>query len=73
MAQQLNTVNHQWIRVMAAARMRWDRLTEDDVESVRGNTERLITVLQFRYGIARAQALKELTAWRQTLSSGAAA
>jgi uncharacterized protein YjbJ (UPF0337 family) len=65
--------HHQWIRVRAAARQRWGLLTDDDVESVRGNTERLISVLQSRYGFARVQALKELTAWRQVLSSGAAA
>lgn len=73
MAKRLDTVNVQWIRLMAAARQRWDRLSEDDVQNVRGNAERLISVLQARYGFARAQALKELTAWRQALSTGVAA
>jgi uncharacterized protein YjbJ (UPF0337 family) len=56
-----------WQRVMHAARERWDRLTEDDLRSVRGNAERLISVLQERYGMARGEALKELTAWSQSL------
>ncbi len=73
MAKRRDTVNDQWTRLMAAARKRWDRLSEDDVQSVRGNTERLISVLQTRYGFARAQAIKELTAWRQALSTDAAA
>lgn len=73
MAKRLDTVNDQWTRLMAAAQQRWDRLSEDDVQSVRGNTERLISVLQTRYGFARAQAIKELTAWRQALSTNAAA
>lgn len=73
MAKRPGTVNDQWTRLMDAARQRWDRLTEDDVQSVRGNTERLISVLQTRYGFARQQAIKELTAWRQALSTGAAA
>lgn len=73
MAKQLDTVNTQWTRLMTAARQRWDRLSDDDVQDVRGNTERLISVLQTRYGFARAQALRELAAWRQSLSTGAAA
>ena len=73
MAKRIQTVNEQWTRVMTAARARWDKLTDDDVQGVRGNTERLITVLQVRYGFARAQAIRELTAWRQALSAGAPA
>lgn len=73
MEKRLETVNDRWTRLMAAARQRWDRLTEDDVQSVRGNSERLISVLQSRYGLARAQAIRELTAWREALRTSAAA
>lgn len=72
MAKRINTVSEQWIRLMTAARQRWNLLTDDDVQDVRGNTERLISVLQLRYGFARAQAIRELTAWRQALATGAA-
>lgn len=72
MAKRRNTVSEQWTRLMTAARQRWDRLTDDDVQDVRGNTERLISVLQTRYGFPRAQAIRELTAWRQALATGAA-
>ena len=73
MAKRIQTVNEQWTRMMTAARSRWDKLTDDDLQSVRGNAERLISVLQSRYGFARQQAIKELTAWRQALSTGIAA
>jgi uncharacterized protein YjbJ (UPF0337 family) len=56
-----------WQRLMHAARERWDRLTEDDVRNVRGNAERMISVLQDRYGMARDEAQKELTAWSRSL------
>lgn len=72
MAKRINTVSEQWIRLMTAARQRWNLLTDDDVQDVRGNTERLISVLQLRYGFPRAQAIRELTAWRQALATGAA-
>ena len=59
--------NDRWVRVMGMARQHWDKLTDDDLAAVRGNSERLISALQSRYGIARAQALVELAMWRQVL------
>ena len=56
-----------WQRLTAAARQRWNLLTEDDVNDVRGNAERMVSVLQDRYGMAREEALKELTTWSQSL------
>lgn len=60
-----------WQRLSSAARQRWDRLTEEDVQGVRGNAERLISLLQRRYGFERDRALKELTAWRGSLAAEA--
>jgi uncharacterized protein YjbJ (UPF0337 family) len=72
MTKRTTTVSSQWTRLMTAARQRWDRLTDDDVQDVHGNTERLISILQTRYGFPRARALRELTAWRQALTTGTA-
>jgi uncharacterized protein YjbJ (UPF0337 family) len=68
MNRQMRTASNRWLGVMKAARQRWNQLTDDDLADVRGNTERLISALQSRYGIARGQALKELAAWRQSLA-----
>lgn len=62
---------NRWQQLTGAVRDRWSALTEDDVRSVRGNTERLITVLQDRYGFARDEAIKELTAWSRSLAATA--
>jgi uncharacterized protein YjbJ (UPF0337 family) len=59
---------NRWQELTGAVRDRWSALTEDDVLSVRGNTERLISVLQTRYGFAREEAIKELTAWSRSLA-----
>lgn len=67
MEQRLANVSAQWLRLIASARQRWTRLSEDDLLAVKGNTERLISLLQERYGLARDQALRELVAWRQSL------
>ena len=60
-----------WQELTGAVRDRWTALTEDDVLSVRGNTERLISLLQTRYGFAREEAIKELTAWSRSLATTA--
>lgn len=60
-----------WQELTGAVRARWSALTDDDVRSVRGNAERLITVLQNRYGFARDEAIKELTAWSRSLTGTA--
>ncbi len=62
---------NRWQELTGAVRDRWSALTEDDVLSVRGNTERLISVLQTRYGFAREEAIKELTAWSRSLAVAA--
>lgn len=69
MAKQVTTtMNDRWARAMDGARARWSRLTADDVQRVQGNTERLISVLQARYGFGRSEALEELKRWRQSLA-----
>lgn len=56
---------------MDAAQTRWDRLSVDDVRGVRGNAERLLSVLQDRYGLGRDEALREVQAWRDSLRGAA--
>lgn len=62
-----------WQERTGAVRARWSELTEDDVRSVRGNAERLIERLQHRYGMAREEALKELSAWSRSLAAAGGA
>jgi hypothetical protein len=64
----LGEASDRWQRVSSTAHQRWDRLTEEDLNAVRGNAERLVSLLQGRYGFARDQALKELTEWRNSLA-----
>jgi hypothetical protein len=56
-----------WQQLRGAAKARWDRLTDHDVESVHGNIERLIEALRARYGYPRATAVREITDWSKAL------
>jgi hypothetical protein len=66
-------VNHdRWQQLREEARRRWTRLTEQDLDAIAGNAERLVDVLRARYRYARSTALREIALWRSTLAGGAA-
>ena len=56
-----------WLQLRGAARSRWNRLTEQDVDSVHGNIERLIDAVRARYGSGRDMAVREITMWSKAL------
>ena len=65
------TTGLRWQELRSAVRARWDKLTDADIDGVRGNSERLLDVLQARYGYTRQTAELEVTAWRRTLRAAA--
>lgn len=68
-----DAAQRRWQQVKAMARRRWERLAPEDLDTVRGNTERMIALLQRRYGYRRDEATRELAAWRRTLLESAPA
>jgi uncharacterized protein YjbJ (UPF0337 family) len=42
------------------AKIQWGKLTDDDLEQVNGNAEKLVGRIQERYGYAREKAAKEV-------------
>ena len=49
-----------WKQLKGEVRARWGRLTDDDVDVIQGNRQKLVGRLQEKYGIAREQAEKEI-------------
>ncbi len=56
-----------------AAKERWGKLTDDDLEMISGHHEQLIGKIQERYGIAREEAQKQADAWMKSTEEPAAA
>jgi uncharacterized protein YjbJ (UPF0337 family) len=52
-----------WPQLKGDIKMRWGRLTDDDLESVDGAIDKLERRLQERYGWAKEQAVRELDIW----------
>ena len=49
-----------WHQLKGEVKSQWGKLTDDDVDRVEGDTERLIGRLQERYGYARQDAQREV-------------
>jgi len=49
-----------WHQMKGEVKAKWGKLTNDDLDQIDGNVEKLIGRLQERYGYAREQAEKEV-------------
>jgi len=49
-----------WQQLKGEARIQWGRLTDDDLDQIQGNIQKLAGKLQERYGYERAEADKEV-------------
>ncbi len=62
-----------WKQLKGAARQQFGRLTENDLEMIAGQRERLIGKLQERYGYLREEAQKRADEWLMSAKIPAAA
>ena len=56
----LQDLSRDWRHVKRDARARWDRLTDDDLDQIKGDPNRLVRRLEERYGFPRQIVLAEL-------------
>jgi uncharacterized protein YjbJ (UPF0337 family) len=55
-----DTLKGKWHQFKGEAKVRWGKLTDDDLDQVEGHTEKLVGLLQERYGYARDHAEREV-------------
>jgi uncharacterized protein YjbJ (UPF0337 family) len=54
-----------------AAKAQWGKLTNDDLDEIDGNVERLVGIVQERYGYAREQAEKDVAEFQRRHAAAA--
>lgn len=52
-----------WTQTKGAVKEQWGKLTDDDLDQIEGNTEKLAGKLQERYGYAQDRAKQEIDEW----------
>ena len=57
-----------WLEIRGKVKAQWGKLTDDDLKQLEGNLEQLAGKLQQRYGIARAEAERQVQAFRRQMN-----
>ena len=52
-----------WKQMKGSVRERWGKLTDDDVDIINGQNEQLVGKIQEKYGIAKAEAQRQVDDW----------
>ena len=60
-------VERNWSEYKLNARMRWSRLSRDELDRIAGDREKLVGKICEAYGMSAEQAQLQLAAWRAAL------
>jgi uncharacterized protein YjbJ (UPF0337 family) len=61
-------VGARWVQVQGFFRQHWARLTDDDLNLIAGARDRLLGVLQRRYGATREEAERQVQSFETRVS-----
>ena len=56
-------VQGNWKQLSGSVRREWGKLTHNDVERIKGDVEVLVGLIEERYGVAKAEARKQIEQW----------
>jgi uncharacterized protein YjbJ (UPF0337 family) len=56
-------IEGKWKEIKGKARSKWAKLTDEDLESIKGKKDMLLGRLQQRYGMKRDAAEREVDTW----------
>jgi uncharacterized protein YjbJ (UPF0337 family) len=56
-------IEGKWKQLKGSIREKWGKLTDDDLDQIGGNRDKLLGKLQERYGYQKEEAEKQLDAW----------
>jgi uncharacterized protein YjbJ (UPF0337 family) len=59
-----DTLKGQWHQVKGEVKTQWGKLTDNDLDQIAGQSEKLVGAIQERYGYARDRAEEEVRKFR---------
>ena len=60
-------ISGKWKQFRGDVRTKWGKLTDDDLEQIAGQRDKLVGKIQERYGIAKEEANKQIDEWAEDL------
>lgn len=60
-------IEGKWKQFRGDVKKRWGKLTDDEVDQVEGNRDKLVGKLQERYGYSKEEAQREVDDWSRNL------
>lgn len=58
-----NQVQGQWKQIKGKAKVKWGKLTDDEIDVIEGRRDQLIGKIQQRYGIKKEEAERQVDDW----------
>ena len=62
-----NCIAGNWKQFSGSVKQKWGKLTDDDLDVIKGQREQLEGKIQERYGIAKDQARRDVDDWFKSL------
>ena len=56
----------QWKQIMGEAKRQWGKLTDDDLQQIDGDHDKLVGTIQEKYGKSREEAEQEVAQWENS-------
>ena len=56
-----------WTQFQGKIKEQWGELTDDEIQRAKGSSEQLAGAIQKRYGIARDEAERQVSEWKDKL------
>jgi uncharacterized protein YjbJ (UPF0337 family) len=57
-----------WKQFKGSVREEWGKLTDDDLELIAGQKDKLVGRIQERYGLSKEAAEQQVDSWSKTIS-----
>jgi uncharacterized protein YjbJ (UPF0337 family) len=58
-----DTIKGQWKQLKGSVQKKWGELTNDELDQIAGDQEKLAGKIQERYGITKDEAKKDINDW----------
>jgi uncharacterized protein YjbJ (UPF0337 family) len=56
-------IEGKWKQLKGEAKRQWGKLTDDDLDVIEGNRDKLVGKIQERYGVAKDEAERRVDRW----------